>query len=105
MESHEAGFPPFPHSLEIPSGFPHSHDLDDWRYMSSRAPQLKRCCREGLVTDVSGPQRNACPGTLTSARLVFLIACRTYAHSGSRCDREQAAEGVAEDAQRLQAGE
>jgi PadR family transcriptional regulator, regulatory protein PadR len=22
MESHEAGFPPFPHSLEIPSGFP-----------------------------------------------------------------------------------
>jgi hypothetical protein len=25
MESHEAGFPPFPHSLEIPSGFPHSH--------------------------------------------------------------------------------
>src|SRR6478672_7233730 len=30
MESHEAGFPPFPHSLEIPSGFPHSHGLDDW---------------------------------------------------------------------------
>jgi hypothetical protein len=26
MESHEAGFPP---SLEIPSGFPHSHGLDD----------------------------------------------------------------------------
>jgi hypothetical protein len=22
MESHKAGFPPFPHSLEIPSGFP-----------------------------------------------------------------------------------
>jgi hypothetical protein len=29
MESHKAGFPPFPHSLEIPSGFPHSHGLDD----------------------------------------------------------------------------
>ena len=29
MESHEAGFPPFPHSLEIPSGFPHSHGLGD----------------------------------------------------------------------------
>jgi hypothetical protein len=28
MESQEAGFPPFPHSLEIPSGFPHSHGLD-----------------------------------------------------------------------------
>jgi hypothetical protein len=23
----------------------------------------KRCCRKGLVTDVSGPQRNPCPGT------------------------------------------
>jgi hypothetical protein len=30
VESHEAGFPPFPHSLEIPSGFAHSHGLDDW---------------------------------------------------------------------------
>jgi len=28
MESHKAGFPPFPHSLEIPSGFPHYHGLD-----------------------------------------------------------------------------
>ena len=28
--------------------------------------------RKGLVTDVSGPQRNACPGTLTSGRLGFL---------------------------------
>ena len=25
MESHKAGFPPFPHPLEIPAGFPHSH--------------------------------------------------------------------------------
>jgi hypothetical protein len=32
MESHEAGFPLFPHSLEIPAGFPHSHGLDDWIY-------------------------------------------------------------------------
>jgi len=65
MESHEAGFPPFPHSLEIPSGFPHSHGLDDWGYMSSRAHfNWKRCYRKGLVTDVSGPQGNACPGTL-----------------------------------------
>jgi hypothetical protein len=30
MESQEAGFPPFPHFLEIPLGFPHSHDLDRW---------------------------------------------------------------------------
>jgi hypothetical protein len=29
MESQKAGFPLFPHSLEIPSGFPHSHGPDD----------------------------------------------------------------------------
>ena len=29
MESHKDGFPPFPHSLEIPSGLAHSHGLDD----------------------------------------------------------------------------
>jgi hypothetical protein len=29
MESHKAGFPPFPHSLEIPLGFPHYHRFDD----------------------------------------------------------------------------
>jgi hypothetical protein len=28
MESHKAGFPPFPLLLEIPSGFPHSHRFD-----------------------------------------------------------------------------
>jgi hypothetical protein len=27
MESLKAGFPLFPHSLEIPSGFPHYHGL------------------------------------------------------------------------------
>ena len=27
MESPKAGFPPFPHSLEIPSGLPHSHSF------------------------------------------------------------------------------
>jgi hypothetical protein len=35
MESHETGFPPFPDSLEIPSGFPHFHGLDDWIYVFS----------------------------------------------------------------------
>ena len=35
MESHKAGFPPFPHSLEIPSGLPHSHGLDDEMYVLS----------------------------------------------------------------------
>ncbi len=65
MESHEAGFPPFPHSLEIPSGFPHSHGLDDWIYVFSCPLNSNHRHRKGLVTDVSGPQRNACPGTLT----------------------------------------
>jgi hypothetical protein len=64
MESHKAGFPPFPHSLEIPSGFPHSHGLDDEiRYLETTAKtspgrQLQPLCRKGLVTDV--------PGTLNS---------------------------------------
>ena len=64
MESHNAGFPPFPHSLEIPSGFRHSHGLDDWLYVFSCLLNLKHRHRKGLVTDVSGPQRNVCPGTL-----------------------------------------
>ena len=65
MESHETGFPPFPHSLEIPSGFPHSHGLADWIDVFSFPFNLNYCRRKGLVTDVSGPQRNACSGTLT----------------------------------------
>src|SRR6266851_9074808 len=65
MESHKAGFPPFPHSLEIPSGFPHSHGLDDWIYVFWCPLNSNHRHRKGLVTDVSGPQRNACPGTLT----------------------------------------
>ncbi len=40
MESHEAGFPPFPHSLEIPSGFPHCHGLADWVRGSGTAEKL-----------------------------------------------------------------
>ena len=65
MESHKAGFPPFPLSLEIPSGFPHYHGLDDGMYVSLFPTDLNHSHRKGVVTDVSGPQRNACPGTLT----------------------------------------
>jgi len=64
MESHEAGFPPFPHSLEIPSGLLHSHGLDGWIYVLSYPLNSNHRHRKGLVTDVLGPQRNACPGTL-----------------------------------------
>ena len=47
------------------SGFPHSHGLDDWIYIFSCPLNPMTHYRKGLVTDVSGPQRNACPGTLT----------------------------------------
>ena len=66
MESHDAGFPPFPHSLEIPSGFPHYHGLGGWLYVFSCLLNSNDSHRKGLVTDVSGPQCNACPGTLTT---------------------------------------
>jgi hypothetical protein len=62
MESHEAGFPPFPHSLEIPSGLRHSHGLEGWIYVLSYPLNSNHRHRKGLVTDVSGLQRNACPG-------------------------------------------
>jgi hypothetical protein len=69
MESHETGFPPFPHSLEIPSGFPQSHRFDDGIDISQQLQKQQIALRsqncKGLVMDVSGPQRNACPGTLT----------------------------------------
>jgi len=72
MESREAGFPPFPHSLEIPLGLPHSHRLGDGidisKQFAKAAPNWTCQHRKGLVTDVSGPQRNACPGTLTPLR-------------------------------------
>jgi len=56
---------PMRNSLEIPSGFPHSHALDGWIYVFSSPLNSNHRHRKGLVTDVSGPQRNACPGTLT----------------------------------------
>jgi PadR family transcriptional regulator, regulatory protein PadR len=37
MESQEAGFPPLPHSLEVPAGLPNSHGSDDEiRYLKQR---------------------------------------------------------------------
>ena len=37
-------------------------------YMSSHALKSNHRHRKGLITDVSGPQRNACPGALTSVQ-------------------------------------
>src|SRR6202042_235560 len=45
-------------------------------FMSSHAPfNSKSRHRKGLVTDVSGPQRNACPGTLTDVSGPQRSAC------------------------------
>jgi hypothetical protein len=43
---------------------------DDWIYVFSYPFDSNHRSRKGLVTDVSGPQRNACPGTLTLRKRV-----------------------------------
>jgi hypothetical protein len=75
MESHKAGFPPFPHSLEIPSGLPHFRGLDDEkRYSEARAktnpiPKSSPYHRKGLVTDVPGPKCKDVPVHSSLSRL------------------------------------
>ena len=70
----EAGFPLFPHTLEIPPGFPHSHGFDDdYHSIKDRQspPQTRNQShshRKGLVNHVPGPKRKGCPGTLTPLR-------------------------------------
>jgi hypothetical protein len=88
MESHRAGLPPFPHSLEIPSRFPHSHGLDDWIYVFSSPLNSNHRHRKGLVTDVSGPQRNECSGTLTPLRRFCCCRCIS-GNQGRRCGQER----------------
>ncbi len=53
MESQEAGLPPFPHSLEIPKGFPHSRGLDEWIVVVSYP-----------LNSNSSPLQGACDGCL-----------------------------------------
>jgi hypothetical protein len=54
---------------------PHpSQGLDGWIYVFSCPLNSNHSPRKGLVTDVSGRQRNACPGTLTSNGFAFLIS-------------------------------
>jgi hypothetical protein len=58
-ESHKAGFPTFPYSVEISSGLPHSQGLDDEiRYLEATAEtneqaQIKPAAPQG--------SRNGCP--------------------------------------------
>jgi hypothetical protein len=82
MESHKAGFPPVPHSMEILSGLPHSHGLDnEIRFLNANGevPALNRSLnlhrREGLVTKAPGPKCNGCSGTLTLRKACIPYAC------------------------------
>jgi hypothetical protein len=63
VESHKAGFPRFPHALEISSGLPHSRRLDDEsRYLEAMAKTSSN------DSEASSPRGtcNQCPGTLNS---------------------------------------
>jgi signal transduction histidine kinase len=51
--------------LQSDGGPYNSHGLDDWDICLLVSFNSNHRHRKGLVTDVSGPQRNACPGTLT----------------------------------------
>jgi hypothetical protein len=83
MESQRTGFPPFPLLLEIPPGFPHSHRVDD-RFRSQNELNLRIVysfrLRKGVVTNVSGPQRNACRSTLTPLASLSSLYVRVSAH-------------------------
>src|SRR5580704_16448569 len=57
--------------------------------MSSLAPLNSNYRhRKGLVTDVSGPQRNACPGTLTPLSGICCCLCFS-GNQGRRCGQER----------------
>jgi hypothetical protein len=79
LESHEAGFPLFPHSLEI---LRDSHGLDDWILVFFLNPQLEpapaqggllhtgRACRAGCVPAAGIlPRPRALGGHLTKREI------------------------------------
>ena len=74
----------FGNPFGIPT-FPRPPRLD---YVFSFLLNSSHSHRKGLVTDVSGPQRNACPGTLTANRsnwsLVFARAGGSFTPVGLR---------------------
>jgi hypothetical protein len=75
------GFPPFPHPLEIPAGFPHYHGYGDDYHISEdrQSPPKTRnqshSHRKGLVNHVPGLKRKGCPGTLTPLRSTCCCIC------------------------------
>ncbi len=76
MESHRTASHPLGNPFGIPT-FPPFRRLDQYfkTVMKRQIGWSPQHCDE-LVTDVSGPQRNACPGTLTplgALRLLLLF--------------------------------
>jgi len=64
-------------------------------------------CRKGLVTNVSGPQRNVCPGTLTPLAKGWLPYPCVSAQKLSRvgvAGRNRPAEEAGERRERLETG-
>jgi hypothetical protein len=74
-------------------------------YMSSYALKPNHRHRKGLVTDVSGPQRNACPGTLSPLARYCVRNARRLLGPGVAGQEQAPLWRVVEDAQRLQTGE
>jgi hypothetical protein len=72
-----SGFRPFPHSVEIPLGFPHSHGLDCGHVSKvnnkrkTLKPDLRPFHRKELVTDVPGPKCNERSSTLIPQQAWF----------------------------------
>jgi hypothetical protein len=97
VESLKAGFPPFPHSLEIPAGFPHYHGYGDDYHLSEdrQSPPKTRnqshSHRKGLVNHLPGLKRKGSPGTLTPERGLSSLFVRVSAPDlqGRRCGQER----------------
>ncbi|MCU1252574.1 MAG: hypothetical protein JWQ49_5603 [Edaphobacter sp.] len=75
VESHNAGFPPS-HTLWKSLRDSHITTATTTRYVFRSNLNLNPQLRKGLVTDVSGPKCNGCPGTLTPSTSF----CKLYAH-------------------------
>ena len=80
MESHKAGFPPFPHPLEIPAGIPTLPRLRrrlsciEDRQSPPETRNQSHSHRKGLVNHVPGLKRKGCPGTLRTGGFPELAA-------------------------------
>ena len=81
----ESRLPTLPTLFGNPLGFPHHHGLDDWPNSKNKSEMQKAAAKttQGSVTDVPGPKRNECPGTLIPQEgLVTGPARHAELHSG-----------------------